>query len=342
MRKIYLFVLITISVFTACEDEIDLTAPYKDIAIVYGLLNPNDTVHYIRIEKAFLVNDNALLYSTIPDSIYYPPGLIAYMIGYNQAGQIIDSIYLHRVVNEFPKDSGLFASFNNVLYKGIGPLENNSTYKLTIIKPNGDTVRASTKLTGDIYMMSGAGPHNWEPSNVIVQNKIVRFVWASDGNTYAYQLALTFHYDEWKANNPGNVSHLSVKKLFIMFKNSDQFECIPDKICFEVSKPQFYSMVTSKILPDPAGTAPSQITFRRFTSLDVNVYGASEDLYKYITLNAPSLSYVQKVESYTNIKNGLGIFACRVSGGHKGMQLNQQTLDSLRYGQFTHDLNFVP
>jgi hypothetical protein len=72
------------------------------------------------------------------------------------------------------------------------------------------------------------------------------------------------------------------------------------------------------------------------------VLQASEELYNYITINAPSLSYVQKVTAYTNIVNGLGIFASRTTGGTNNLILDTQTSDSLRLGQYTNQLNFQP
>ena len=37
----------------ACSEAFELNAPYKDIWVVYGVLNPGDTAQFIRISKAF-------------------------------------------------------------------------------------------------------------------------------------------------------------------------------------------------------------------------------------------------------------------------------------------------
>ncbi len=70
------FLLIAISFifpafFVACETDIDVTAEYKDITIVYGLLSRNDSVHYLRINKAFLGDGNVMEYVTNADSSSY-------------------------------------------------------------------------------------------------------------------------------------------------------------------------------------------------------------------------------------------------------------------------------
>lgn len=56
----------------ACSTDINVNAPWKEETIVTGLIDPNDTVHYLRIHKAFLdPNRNALVVAQIRDSLYH-------------------------------------------------------------------------------------------------------------------------------------------------------------------------------------------------------------------------------------------------------------------------------
>lgn len=339
MKKLLPFLFI-ILLFSSCEDDIDLTAPYKEITVVYGLLNRNDTTHYIRIQKAFLGDGNALVYSGVADSTYYPPTLDAYILEYNSSGTKIDSLHLERTVNEFVKDSGLFASDNNVLYKGTKILSASSTYKLVIIKPNGDTTTGTTSLCTNIAMRqpppmfanfeSNSGPN--EPEET--------YSWAADPNAYFYQLSMFFNYEEWVGDDSLNPVPKKVVRHFAVFKPQPENACDPNMECFSVNRLQFYSILLWNIPEDPAGTPPSQIRHRRALSVDVKVGVGAEDLYYYIKFNAPSLSYIQKVSTYTNLENGLGIFSSRTSGGYTNIALHQNTLDSIVYGTRTQHLNF--
>ena len=65
--------IICISLFSACENEVDLTADFRNIPIVYGLLNHGDSINYIRIQKAYLPADgeSALDVALNPDSLFY-------------------------------------------------------------------------------------------------------------------------------------------------------------------------------------------------------------------------------------------------------------------------------
>ena len=70
MNKIFAFLafVITLAVFTSCDKDIEINDDYKDITIIYGLLDPTDSISYLRIEKAFLSNGDIYQAAQIPDS----------------------------------------------------------------------------------------------------------------------------------------------------------------------------------------------------------------------------------------------------------------------------------
>ncbi|MBE0652408.1 MAG: hypothetical protein IH594_01340, partial [Bacteroidales bacterium] len=63
MKKLRLIItlLIAFLFLEQCSTDFDLNAPYKDIMVVYGLLNQNDSTHYLKINRAFLGEDDALI-----------------------------------------------------------------------------------------------------------------------------------------------------------------------------------------------------------------------------------------------------------------------------------------
>jgi len=335
MRKSLLGFIAATLIFTSCSEEIDLTAPYKDITVTYALLDENKDTNWVRIQKAFLGDDNALLYAIIPDSLYYPPSLVAWVKVYNSSNNEIDSVLLERVVNASVKDPGTFASDSNVLYRMVLNTDAAYKYKLFIKKPNGDTTSSETILSNTAIMSPPLSSYDWEPDNLLIPDQVVKFRWVHDVNSYAYQLGIKFKYEEWNIATPGTVENKSFTYFFPMFKYGSDYQCFSTQTCYDVNKATFYGMIVNNIDNDPNMA-------RRFTNFDVIVLQATEELYNYITINAPSLSYVQKVTAYTNIVNGHGIFASRTSSGYVNMNLNPQTRDSLRLGQYTNMLNFQP
>lgn len=353
MKRLFYAFLLSMSLgFYACSNEIDLTATYKDITVVYGLLDFEQDTQWVRINKAFLGDGNALLFAQISDSLYYDT-LYAYLQAYNTAGSKVgDSIVLEKVIDPFPKDSGIFAWDKNILYRTTETLNSQLTYRLTIIKPTQqDTAYASTILCKNFFMAypPNAGvPLSFESPTGLDPNPDLLFKWTHDVNSYAYQVGIRFHYEEWIASDPGNKVNKYFTYYFPMFSiflsgggfNTAHFDPSNNQVKYPVTKNDFYGAITTKIEADPPGTPSNQLHVRHYTSIDLVVLQASEELYKYITLNTPSLSYVQKLSDYTNVDGGMGVFASRSANGWNGMHLNQQTSDSLRLGHFTIDLNF--
>ena len=108
MKKIS--VIIAMSAFLAgCSTDFDTIAPWKETMVVYGLLNPNDSIQYIRISKAYLGEGNALMMAQQGDSIYYGDVLDVKMERILNNG-VIESHALIRI-DTVPKEiNGVFAA----------------------------------------------------------------------------------------------------------------------------------------------------------------------------------------------------------------------------------------
>src|SRR5580658_5249734 len=76
LNKTILALALAAVVTTSCNNNLKILAPYKDVTIVYGLMDQSDPIHYFRINKAFEGAGNAYTMATNYDSIYYPIGTI--------------------------------------------------------------------------------------------------------------------------------------------------------------------------------------------------------------------------------------------------------------------------
>src|ERR1700756_5552 len=74
MIKKAFYILIVFALFGGCSNSLNLLAPYKEIVSVYGLLNQDDPIQYIRIERVFLGAQNAFITAQNQDSVYFQSG----------------------------------------------------------------------------------------------------------------------------------------------------------------------------------------------------------------------------------------------------------------------------
>jgi hypothetical protein len=115
IRLFFLPLFAMVVLLGACNDEIDLTADWKDIPVVYGLIDKSDDTHYIRIEKVFVDPDrNALEVAEIPDSIYYAS--LTVELEKLSTGQRVNLVRVDGNDIGIPRDTGVFANSPNYLY----------------------------------------------------------------------------------------------------------------------------------------------------------------------------------------------------------------------------------
>ena len=83
MRFILVF-NIFVAVFCSCSTDVDLYAEYKDVPVIYCMLNPRADTNYLKITRAFCGTDedpiNANEVALIYDSSNYPCKLDARII----------------------------------------------------------------------------------------------------------------------------------------------------------------------------------------------------------------------------------------------------------------------
>ena len=72
MIKRFLSLLFLAALFLqSCSEDLKLAGDFKETAIVYGLLDQADSLHYVKITRAFIGPGNALDIAQIADSSYF-------------------------------------------------------------------------------------------------------------------------------------------------------------------------------------------------------------------------------------------------------------------------------
>src|SRR5258708_36319295 len=75
IRNSFAFLFIILSL-AGCKQDFDVTSSYKEVPVVYGLLNQLENTHYVRIQKGYLIKGNAYVAAGVADSIYYNDNLV--------------------------------------------------------------------------------------------------------------------------------------------------------------------------------------------------------------------------------------------------------------------------
>ena len=321
----YPIILIIVVFLSSCETDFNPNAEYKDITVVYGLLNQNDSITYIKINKAFLGEMSAYTMAKIEDSSSYGNNLEVKMDEL-QNGNIVQTFYFD-TTTIFNKEPGIFYAPNQTLYQCVTykKLNQSSEYKLTIRnKKTGKLITSTTKLINKFTINS---PDQNAQYIDFSTNGRKKFNWQSAVYGKRYQVRMRFNYYE-----NGNPKYIDF--LFPVQKSTktDGSEVMTT----EYTGTLFYKTLQSTLIAD------NNIT-RVAGKIEVVITVAADELSTYIDVNSPSGSIVQVRPEYTNVNNGIGIFSARYDNSidrPRIMSLNALSIDSLKHGQYTSNLGF--
>lgn len=343
MKYLSILLLAFIGLFIgSCSNEIDLTADYEEITVVYGVFDTANTTQYVRVMKGFLDPEtSALEQAQNPDSIYYPENLIVQITeresNITTSLKRVDGDTMNPPIN---KPDGVFASSPNILYAFNKGLNKGNNYDLYIENPNtGKVIKSSTPVLGPFKI-------TFPPSSVINQYRVsfyqnprgLEITWQTPKYGKTYDIQISFHYLEWGVDQDKSeavekiVQYTTASGLISNTTNGGE------SITFNLEGDAFYSRLSGLIPQDATvNRAPTAKPF------DVCINAGEEELYRYILVNntlANDITQLNVKPEYTNIDNGIGIFSSKASIVRNGLLLSQSSLDSLSCGQFTFRLNF--
>ncbi len=328
IQNILLLFVIVITIIS-CEKDFQTTADYKDITIVYALLDQHDRDIYIKVNKAFLGEGDALIMAQQPDSSNYPEKLIVKIDEY-------DGNYKVRTIEFdtttiYNKEPGVFYYPQQPIYKSepfqwhdvtyfVGPegdtidydtiwLNQNHKYKLTIQFPDSSKeIKSETYLVHD-FSITKPG-----------YSKIIKFTndpdatttikWNKPGSNegsdllYRYELTMSLNYREYSLGQD------TIDKSLTFFSVS----LTPGENLSEISyffyDKNFFS-ACQKQIPYSNPQEEANVVGRYSQNVEIDVAVANEDYTLYLEVYEPSTSIVQEKPVYTNIQNGIGLFSSR-------------------------------
>ena len=335
----------------SCKEEFTVSAPYKEITVVAGILGRSDTAHYIRIQKAFMdENKSAITMSKEADSSFYQD-LVVKLYEYDSAQtKALDSIELYRV------------DLNQEGYKKLDPVNDqqfftnpNYAYKFK------DNQWASNhKLNPRLWYKLNI--HNKKTSRTD-SSEYVGIVNSDSNRTYDGFFIPDFNSAQYTlsfAKTTANARYRLFAYMprngrmaegYIRFNYIDKNIVTNEKIrkhvdyafdneltvtkggqSFELTtlNSNIYGFLNSSI-----GPAPDNIE-RYLDSCDLFIYGAGPELYYYNTINqgqTGGLTGDNIQPNYTNFKGNdvIGVLSSRGMRSYYNVPIEKATLDSLMF-----------
>lgn len=306
MKRTFLLltVFLTALLLISCEKDFDLNADWKDITIVYGILDQNETEHYVKINRAFTTGPggNANQIAMIPDSLYYDTTALDVVITEWENGSKKNTYQLIPVVLH-NKEPGAFFSDWQILYKFNANLNHDRLYRLEINNTKRNKLISSeTNLVHDFTIDK---PRAGSKASFTSVNP-VDVEWYSADNGRRYQLTIRFHYKE-KSFDSDTIERYA-DWVFSPVNSLDTEG--GEEMEMQYTGQGFYDNLQATVpYDDPA--KEGNIDARIYGNVDFILTVANDELNIYLDVNEPSSSIIEDRPSYTNIDNGIGIFCSR-------------------------------
>lgn len=354
MKKIFqsLLLISSVSSLVACSEKLNIAAPYKNVTVVYGLLNRGDTAHYIRIQKAFMdENQSAIDMAKVADSSFYN-ALNVVVKEISPSGSVLATLPLTKVdlaLEGYMKETGAFFNTPNYAFKFKYSLDTNNQYRVVIT--NTKTGNVDSSITPVITNMgpniSLFGVFEWQRDNVSF-TKVYRENGTLDETSYtvivppntgAYELILRFH---WTDSNI--VTGASVKRQADFTQYAQKFGSFtPSTISASRLELTTQNKNVYDFLKGTMGLPSNANEFRYMDSCDMLLYVAGTEYarYKDLNTNKGGITANEIRPLYTNVKGKdvLGLFSTRSFIQKLNMAIGSDTRDSLRSNSITRDLN---
>ncbi len=352
LRKLGLLSLvISMLAVTSCSNDFEVNGPLTEKLAVYGLVNFNDSAHYIKIYKTFVTEDNVLVAAQNMDNYMMYDSLEVAMVCYDETNGT--SSYHHfDTTSIVPKDSGIFTNPSNpsrqVLYVNHDVLNPYDSCALQI----------KNKYTGKLMAQSGCrlvyprtyGTASWtsDSANPYRADRTIAVAGNNDSlitngklelripstNAYCYQAYYNFYYWERASDSDPEVLMGPIKVNIGTATPTDITAAVP----FLWNPSSFFTVLLNQLSHLDAN---SQVK-RRTGPVHLCVWAAGNKYASYIANNnQTSLSIIEERPTISNITNGIGLFSSRYLAIYRNCILNPASVRVLTLNPKFTTLHFV-
>lgn len=297
--KIWILALLTGILFLgACDNTLDINAPYRETPVVYAVLDLGQDSQIFRIQKTYQndIGKTTEEVAQMSDSLYMK-NITVKITNANNPNLFIDFV---RVTPR--KDSGFFSNRDSSYWgqRTTGFFTPGARY----------TLRIKSNETGNEYIAttSATSTATIRPGSVIDFTILqpASFTYQVEqlgSNVFIADVIIRLNY--WEADKTTNDSVLRSLDYYLrrdLFYSSIQ----NGRLTVGVSKQGMLDYCKGNIPINPNVN-------RSFHSIEYVVVGSNSDYYDMIQTNKPSGSIIPKVTDYSNITNGIGVFASRTT-----------------------------
>lgn len=326
MKKLCIF-LLSISAFIACDNELDINAPYQKVNVIYALLDPALDTNYVRVQRGYLGDAPASQSFNEPDSIYFDTSLIKVFIHeYEPGSNQIEETYRLEYDNSKTLDSGTFTTEGYYLFRTPANLQfkTDKVYEV-YLEREGEVASAKTGIVGPIDIIN---PPSTQSNRIFREFILFDIDELGTARIEAFQPIIYFNYREYNVKTKDSTYKTEIIRLPLRLNNTND-------INISYRSTDLNSALAGRLEKDPD-------ILRFFIDMDIEIWAASEALVTYYELNEPASGINQNRPDFEQVENGTGLVTSRTSARRNNIALEStKVFANLVKSNATCGLNFV-
>jgi len=330
MKKLMILLFLSF-IFWGCETSFEIEAAEKEIPVVYGVLDINNSNQYIRIERAFqLKGGNIMELVKNPDILYYESGKALLFIPSTGKSIIGNKIDAEKI--GIKRQDGLFLQSPNILYEfetSDWKVNPPSKVVFSFESPSLEkSVSSDIPMVKELQLREGvpAAPLN------LSYDRIITIGWNNATEAKVFDLVMRINYQE--KSNQTNGLFINKSTEWVL-KNNLEAGTDPTKGSFSFKGVEFYKFLGNSL------RISSDIQ-RNMQSVDLLLTAGGVAFKEILNLNQANygLTGSTNIPRYSNITHGIGFLSSRLKVLRPDIPLASVTLDSLKNGVYTKSLQF--
>lgn len=310
---------------SACEEDIEVLGDYGSKPIVYCLLNPDDSIHYLRISKSFMTTGSPNEFEVAPDSLLLHDDFYAYLEE-EKPGRTGDITYFD-LANFNTRDSGYFPREGLVTLSLKLKIEPGETYSLYINLPNiPKLLSGSTTIISSVKILDPSPLPGRETTILPEQGYHLR--WSSSAKYAVYQVLMELNYLE--GDSIFHVTKTMELPRPLIFVNEET-----QMVTSYINGASFYKQIIESLSPPPAGVK------RKMIGYDVELFAGGEELALMTRFDDNFYQSFFGLNDFTNIDGAIGVFSSISSTASYNNRFSDFTIDYLATSDSTKTLGFL-
>ena len=308
-------------IFSSCSTDFELNAPYETIPVVYGLLDQSKDTQFVKINRSFLGYGNNVDYAAINDCTHFE-NVVAVLEEYNEFGNLIDHDTLKELMVGNLQPGIFYEDSQKVYYLETDndSLKEENTYHLKVSVPDkGLNFDAETDLIKGTWLnfkfqtilyLAGSGFKVADVDLATTEDGYLEQTlrWTTAERGTRYELMLRLHYTEV-------YNDLSEQEKYLEWNLGRQISVSSsggEEMFKDVSGGSFFNFVETQL----QNYENEDQVMKRVLGMDaveIILTAGNEDLNTYMQVNEPVTGIVTERPIFTNVNNGIGIFASKYS-----------------------------